>query len=174
MGRSNFQEKLPQGIFIQIVVKALDQYGWQLLKPVWEKPLSFTETIQFCKEIGAVLWTPQTISDFEHEKILELMRSSGLNSLDGRLFWTGMNRYNATHFTYGSDDELEYFLPSEYFNWVTISFMPSVIAHVPLLNLHICPELWEIYRNDQGLQNAQAEVSLSKSSNGIMRSISSE
>ena len=122
--------------------------------------MSFREALYFCKKTGSSLWTPKTISDFENDKILDLLRSSNKNLLDGRLFWTGMERFNETHFIYGSTGQSKHFLPSEYFNWATVSFMPTVITHVPLLNLHICPELLEMYRKEQRLQNAEREVSI--------------
>ena len=129
-------------------------------------PLSFREALCFCRKTGSSLWTPKTISDFENDKILDLLRSSNTN-LHGRLFWTGMERFNGTHFIYGSTGESKHFLPSEYFNWATVSFMPTVITHVPLLNLHICPELLEMYRKEQRLQNAGPEVSTFFFSNEI-------
>ena len=115
------------------------------------------EAFYFCKKTGSSLWTPKTISDFENDKILDLLRSSNPNLRDGRLFWTGMERFNDTHFIYG---ESKHFLPSEYFNWATISFMPTVITHVPLLNIHICPELLEMYVKKQRLKNAEPKVSI--------------
>ena len=80
-----------------------------------------------------------------------------------------MNRFNITHFTYGSNDESKHFLPSEYFYFVRISFMPSVFTHLPLLNLQLCPDLLEIYQKEQNLQNAMAKVSLSESSYLIIK-----
>ena len=122
--------------------------------------MSFREALYFCKKTGSSLWTPKTISDFENDKILDLLRSSNTNLLDGRLFWTEMERFNETHFIYGSTGESKHFLPSEYFNWATVNFMPTVITHVPLLNLHICPELLDMYRKEQRLQNTGREVSI--------------
>ena len=118
--------------------------------------MTFREAFYFCKKTGSSLWSPKTISDFENDKILDLLRSNNPNLRDGRLFWTGMERFNDTHFIYG---ESKHFLPSDYFTWTTIRFMPTVITHVPLLNLHICPELLEMYRKEQRLQNAGPEVS---------------
>ena len=152
------------GLFIQSVRKIFTVKMINYYKPLWAKPLTFMEAFYFCKKTGSSLWTPKTISDFENEKILDLLRSSNPNLRDGRLFWTGMERFNRTHFIYG---ESKHFLPSEYFNWASISFMPTVITHVPLLNIHICSELLEMYGKKQRLKNAEPEVSIYFSSNEI-------
>ena len=68
-----------------------------------------------------------------------------------------MTRFNTTHFTYGSPGQFEHFLPSDFFNWTKITFMPSVIAHVPLFNLEVCPNILEKFHQEQKLQNYGAE-----------------
>ena len=129
------------------------------------------------------MWIPHLISDFENDKILKLLRSFckslitllTLHSLALNyskfsdfhhpdfpnsvtlLFWTGMEKFNSTHFTYGMNDHLNYFLPSKYFNSTRIDFKPVVTHHVPLLNLQVCPEIIEMYRKGQHLRNVQAK-----------------
>ena len=81
----------------------------------------------------------------------------GFHNLGTLLFWTGMEKFNSTHFTYGMNDDLNYFLPSKYFNSTRIDFKPVVTHHVPLLNLQVCPEIIEMYRKGQHLRNVQAK-----------------
>ena len=75
----------------------------------------------------------------------------------GTRFWTGMEKFNATHFSYGSNNDMKYFLPDKYFNSTRINFRPVVIHHVPLLNLEVCPERLEKYRKEQNLRNDEQE-----------------
>ena len=150
-------------------------------EPLKATPLLYYEAIQFCRRsTQSILWIPHSISDFENDKILKLLRSfsKSLITLHGLalnyskfsdfhhpdfpnsgtlLFWTGMEKFNSTHFTYGMDDHLNYFLPSKYFNSTRIEFKPVVTHHVPLLNLQVCPEIVEVYRKGQYLKNVQAE-----------------
>ena len=68
-----------------------------------------------------------------------------------------MEKFNSTHFSYGSNDNLKYFLPDQYFNSTKINFKPAVIHHVPLLDLEVCPERLELYRKEQKLKNIELE-----------------
>ena len=68
-----------------------------------------------------------------------------------------MTRFNSTHFTYGSPGQFKNFVPSKMFNSAKISFSPSVITHVPLLSLELCPNILEEYRKGQKLQNFEAK-----------------
>ena len=58
---------------------SINYYGlrFNISKPTTAKQLAFFDAREFCHQSNSDLWIPYSISDFENDKILNLLRTSG-------------------------------------------------------------------------------------------------
>ena len=65
-----------------LIKKMLNRaYNYKIIKATF---LLFSEAIEFCRGIDSILWTPHSKSDFDNDRILDLLRSSGASLNYGR------------------------------------------------------------------------------------------